>query len=209
MGIGMRSALIQNVHDRASTNTARRVPPQVRSDEASSTPLARAPLDAISHLVAIVAPTTINVLVHGGRETDNASVASIIHGLSERRNRAFIRVNCSELPSDRLEAELFGHASEALAIAPKCKRTCFERAFRGTLFLNDIESIPDDLQIRLLRLLRDREVLKGDGRRARKIDIRLVAASKGDLADRVKRSSFNGELYNLLKIFEISMPDKN
>jgi len=209
MGIGMPTAPTQNVHAWESTTTARRVPPQIRSDEAPSTPLVKAPFDAISNLVAIVAPTTINVLVHGGRETDNAFVATIIHGLSERRNAAFIRVNCSELPTDRLEAELFGYASNAFSTAPKCKRTCFERAFRGTLFLNDIESIPDDLQIRLLRILRDREVLKGDGRRARKIDIRLVAASKGDLADRVKRSSFNGELYNLLKIFEISMPDKN
>jgi len=209
MGIGMRTAPTHNVHAWESTTTARRVPPQIRSDEAPSTPLVKAPFDAISNLVAIVAPTTINVLLHGGLETDNAFVATIIHGLSERRNGAFIRVNCSELPSDRLEAELFGYASNVLSIAPKCQRTCFERAFRGTLFLNDIESIPDDLQRRLLRILKDRELLKEYRKRAHKIDIRLVAASKRDLADLVKRSSFDGELFNLLKIFEISMPGKN
>jgi DNA-binding NtrC family response regulator len=209
MGIGMRTAPTRNAHDWASTTTARAISPQSRSDEAPRTPLAKETSDTVSNLVAIVAPTTINVLVHGGCGTDNALVATTIHGLSKRRNGAFIRVDCSELPSDRLAAELCGYVSGSPPSPRKCKRTCFERAFRGTLFLDDVEFIPDDLQRRLLRILQDREVLIGSGKRIRKIDIRLIAASKRDLAGLVKRSSFDRELYNLLKIFEISMPEKN
>jgi DNA-binding NtrC family response regulator len=158
----------------------------------------------------IVAPTAINVLIQGGCAAERVSVAGAIHNLSERRHAAFIRVNCSELGSERLDAELFGDVRDRSTASgfARCK-THFEDAFNGTLFLNNVDSLPGRLQLRLLHALKNRELLKKSAKRRYKIDVRLIASSERNLATLVKRSQFDPELYNLLKIFAIDVPSND
>jgi Nif-specific regulatory protein len=155
------------------------------------------------HLMSIVAPTTINVLVQGGLDAERSIVAETIHDMSDRRKSAFIKVDCAALSSARLETELFGHVSGDRL--QERQRTCFERAFQGTLLLSDIEVVPPALQRRLLDILKYREETGVFGRRPMKIDMRLIATSGHNLAELVKRSNFDRELHNLLKVFPIDI----
>lgn len=166
--------------------------------------------ESVSNLVMIVAPTIINVLIQGGCAAERVSVAGAIHELSERRHGPFVRVNCSELCLDRLEAELFGNVSDRVAGSgfARC-RTHFEDAFNGTLFLNNVDSLPGRVQLRLLQALKNRELLKRSAKRRYKIDVRLIASSEINLATLVKRGQFDQELYNLLKIFAIDVPSND
>ncbi|WP_158945150.1 sigma-54 dependent transcriptional regulator [Granulicella sp. S190] len=205
----IRSGIAQNTCDWKNETTAKTYSSKVRLDGPSSGRLRSSPLKSVSKLVSIVAPTTINVLVQGGKGTERTLVAETIHGLSNRRNGAFVRIDCSELSLDRFETEIFGQVPRTTSGDSTSPRTCFERASKGTLFLYDVGAIPQNLQRRLLRILQDRELLKQSGKRAHKIDVRLITASNSDLSTLVKRSSFDEELYNLLKIFEIEVPQKN
>lgn len=165
------------------------------------------PIESVSNLVMFVAPTAINVLIQGGCDAERVHVAGAIHDLSRRRHGAFIQVKCSELCLDRLEVELFGDVPDSAAGGGFARRrTHFEDAFNGTLFLNNVDSLPGHLQLRLLHALKDRELLKKSSKRRCKIDVRLIASSDRNLATLVKRSQFDQELYNLLKIFAIEVP---
>lgn len=155
------------------------------------------------HLLSIVAPTAINVLVQGGLAPERSLIAETIHSLSGRRKNAFIKVDCGVLSSARLEKELFG--DESSFHSQDKEKSCFERAFQGTLFLNDIEVVPPALQKGLLGVLTHREVPSCSGNRPRKVDVRLIAASGRNLIKLVKQSDFNSELFNLLRIFPIDM----
>lgn len=135
------------------------------------------PLKSVANLIRIAAATGIDVLVRRAEE-ERVHVVWAVHGLSERRQGAFIRVNYSELSLDRLEAGLFGHVTRGAPGESIRHRTSFERVFKGTLFLNNVESIPRNFQSRFLRLLQDCELLKGPGKSPCKSDVRLVASAK-------------------------------
>ena len=162
----------------------------------------------ISSLVSIVAPTTINVLVQGGRSAERALIAETVHDLSGRREGAFIRVNCAAFSLDHFEAELFGRLADVDYDHKVQNKTCFERAYRGTLFLNDVEAIPRSLQRRLLHVLQHRQVTTNSGGRTRRIDVRLIAASRRNLANSVRLSQFDKELYFFLKVFPIEVMER-
>ena len=157
-------------------------------------------------LVALVSPTDSSVLILGETGTGKELIARAIHNLSGRRERAFVKLNCSAIPLGLLESELFGHEKGAFtgAIAQKTGR--FELANKGTLFLDEVGDIPLELQAKLLRVLQEQEFERLGGNHTHKVDVRLIAATHRDLASMVRQSIFREDLYYRLKVFPIHVP---
>lgn len=167
----------------------------------SSKPLAQA-----LKLVEQVAPTNACVLIQGETGTGKELIARAIHRLSQRRQRAFVRLNCAAIPTGLLEAELFGHEKGAFtgAIAKRIGR--FELADGGTIFLDEVGEIPLELQAKLLRVLQEHEFERLGSTHTQHIDVRVIAASNRDLAQMVEDRSFREDLYYRLNVFPIETP---
>jgi len=156
--------------------------------------------------VELVAPAGTTVLILGETGTGKELIARAIHGLSPRRERTFMKVNCAAIPSGLLESELFGHERGAFtgAIAQKIGR--FELADKGTLFLDEVGDIPLELQPKLLRVLQEQEFERIGSTRTLRVDVRLVAATNQDLARLVAGKAFRSDLYYRLNVFPIQAP---
>jgi formate hydrogenlyase transcriptional activator len=163
-------------------------------------------LESVLEEVEHVAPTDSTVLIQGETGTGKELIARAIHIVSERYEGPFIKANCAAIPFDRLESELFGHEKGAPieVIAQKVGR--FEMANKGTLFLDEVGDIPFVLQPKLLRAFQKQEFERVGSTRTHHVNVRLVAATNRNLADMVKRSEFDGELYDRLNAFPITMP---
>src|SRR6266478_4980742 len=157
-------------------------------------------------LVRMVAPTDSTVLIEGETGTGKEVIASAIHACSKRRDRAFIKLNCTAIPVGLLESELFGHEKGAFtgAIARKIGR--FEAAHGGTLFLDEIGDIPLELQPKLLRVLQEGEFERLGSTQTQRANVRLVAATNKDLAKLVAQNQFRSDLYYRLNVFPILVP---
>ena len=157
-------------------------------------------------LVRIVAPTDSTVLIEGETGTGKEVIASAIHSCSKRRDRAFIKLNCTAIPVGLLESELFGHEKGAFtgAIARKIGR--FEAAHGGTLFLDEIGDIPLELQPKLLRVLQEGEFERLGSTQTQRVNVRLVAATNGDMGRLISEKRFRSDLYYRLNVFPISVP---
>jgi transcriptional regulator with GAF, ATPase, and Fis domain len=157
-------------------------------------------------LVRSVAPTDSTVLIEGETGTGKELIASAIHNLSARRSRPFVKLNCTAIPFDLLESELFGHEKGAFtgAIAQKIGR--FEMADNGTLFLDEIGDLPQASQPKLLRVLQEQEFERLGSGRTHHINIRLVAATHRDLTQMVARNEFRSDLYYRLNVFPVVLP---
>jgi formate hydrogenlyase transcriptional activator len=156
--------------------------------------------------VETVAPTDATVMILGDTGTGKELIARAIHNLSPRRDRTFVKLNCSAIPLGLLESELFGHEKGAFtgAIAQRVGR--LELAHRGTLFLDEIGDLPLELQPKLLRALQEKEIERLGGRRTIPVDVRLIAATNRDLAKMVKEGQFRSDLYYRLRVFPIDIP---
>lgn len=156
--------------------------------------------------VELVAPAGTAVLVTGETGTGKELIARAIHNLSPRRERTFVKVNCAAIPGGLLESELFGHERGAFtgALAQKIGR--FELADGGTLFLDEIADLPLELQPKLLRVLQEQEFERLGSNQTQRVDVRVVAATNGDLAKLVAERTFRSDLFYRLNVFPIHIP---
>jgi len=163
-------------------------------------------LESVLAEVKRVAPTNSTVLILGETGTGKELIASAIHNISSRCDRPFVKLNCSAIPLDLLESEVFGHEKGAFtgAVAQKIGR--FEMANNGTLFLDEIGDIPLSLQPKLLRVLQEQEFERLGSGRTHRVNVRLVAATHRDLTEMVRRGKFRSDLYYRLNVFPVVVP---
>jgi len=161
---------------------------------------------ALFQLIETVAPTPTTILINGETGTGKEMVARAIHQTSPRRLQRFVALNCSAIPETLLEAELFGHVRGAFTGAVGSRQGRIEQADRGTLFLDEVGTMAMALQMKLLRVLQEREFERvGDGKPV-KVDVRIVAATNSDLAKMVKDGTFREDLYYRLNVIQIELP---
>ncbi|MFN7134251.1 MAG: sigma-54-dependent transcriptional regulator, partial [Myxococcales bacterium] len=165
-----------------------------------------AQLQAVFDVIKQAAPTRATVLVLGESGTGKELVAQALHEESPRRDKPFIKVNCSALSETLLESELFGHERGSFTGAVARKAGRFELADEGTLFLDEIGEISPSLQVKLLRVLQTKEFERVGGTQTLKIDVRIVAATNRDLAAEVKAGRFREDLYYRLNVVAVTLP---
>ena len=154
----------------------------------------------------MVAPTRSNVLITGESGTGKELVANALHRASPRREERFLAINCGAIPSDILESELFGHERGSFTGAVARKIGKFETAHRGTLFLDEISELYPELQVKLLRVLEERRIMRVGGHDLIDVDFRLIAATNRDLEKEIAEGRFREDLYYRLKVVTLPIP---
>ena len=160
----------------------------------------------VYNLINIVAPLDSTVLISGESGTGKELVAHAIHHLSLRKSKPFIRVSCASLPETLLESELFGHEKGAFTGAIYSKKGRFELANTGTIFLDDVDDMSSSVQVKLLRVLQEREFERVGGTETIKVDVRIISASKKDLSIEIKNGKFREDLFYRLNVINIHLP---
>ena len=160
----------------------------------------------VNALIEKVAATDTSVLITGESGTGKEVVARMIYELSARKDREFVAVDCSVLAGPLLESELFGHVKGAFTGAHALKRGLFELANGGTFFLDEVGNLSLETQAKLLRVLQEHEIKPVGGLIARKVDVRIIAATNTDLQQAVREGGFREDLYYRLAVFPIQLP---
>jgi DNA-binding NtrC family response regulator len=163
-------------------------------------------MQEVFRLVEQVAPARSTVLITGESGTGKELIAKAIHEASTRVGRPFVTVNSSNIPSELLESELFGHTRGAFTGAVAAKKGLFEVADGGSIFLDEIGDIPPETQVRLLRVIQEREFTPLGDTSPRRVDVRIVAATNIDLKEAVRQGSFREDLYYRLAVVPIELP---
>ncbi len=165
--------------------------------------------DAINYVlykVEQIADTDTNVLILGETGTGKELVARAIHGTSQRKERALVKMNCAALPSTLIESELFGHEKGAFTGAHSKRLGRFEVANGATLFLDEIGELPLELQPKLLRVIENGEFERLGSSKTQKVDVRVISATNRNLEEEVRKGAFREDLWYRLNVFPITMP---
>jgi DNA-binding NtrC family response regulator len=163
-------------------------------------------MQEVFRVVEQVAPARSTVLITGESGTGKELIAKAIHEASPRAGRAFVTVNSSNIPSELLESELFGHTRGAFTGAIAAKKGLFEVADGGSIFLDEIGDIPPETQVRLLRVIQEREFTPLGDTTPRRVDVRIIAATNIDLKEAVRQGVFREDLYYRLSVVPIELP---
>ncbi len=163
-------------------------------------------LQRVFRVLEKVAPTESTVLVSGESGTGKELIVRALHANSRRREKPFIPINCGAIPKDLLESELFGHEKGAFTHAIRSRQGRFELANGGTVFLDEIGEMDPSLQVKILRVLQEREFERVGGVRSLKVDVRIVAATNRDLEEEVRRGRFREDLFYRLNVIPIHLP---
>jgi DNA-binding NtrC family response regulator len=163
-------------------------------------------MNQIYDQIKAVATTDTAVLITGPTGTGKEVVADTIHYESDRSRRPLVKVSCAILSREILESELFGHEKGAFTGATREKKGRFEMAQGGTIYLDDVDDIPMDLQVKLLRVLQEKEVERVGGTKSIPLDVRVIASTKYDLGTLVNQKKFRADLYYRLNVFPINLP---
>ncbi len=164
------------------------------------------PMERLFEQMRLVAPTRSSVLIVGESGTGKELVATAIHHGSPRRDERFLAINCGAIPSDILESELFGHERGSFTGAVGRKIGKFQVAHRGSLFLDEISELYPELQVKLLRVLEERRIMRVGGSELIDVDFRLIAATNRDLEKEVSEGRFREDLYYRLKVVTLAVP---
>jgi len=163
-------------------------------------------MQAVFQRITTVAPTDATILIEGESGTGKERVARALHERSARAKGPFVALSCAALPESLLEAELFGHEKGAFTDAHKERKGRFELAQGGTLFLDDIDDMPLSVQVKLLRVLQERNFERLGSEETRKLDIRVVAATKKPLKDLVREGRFREDLFYRVNVVPVKLP---
>jgi DNA-binding NtrC family response regulator len=164
-----------------------------------------APMRALFQLIETVAPTNATILISGETGTGKEMVARAIHQTSPRHRERFVAINVSAIPETLLDAELFGHVRGAFTGAVAMRQGRLEQADKGTLFLDEVGTMPMALQMKMLRVLQEREFERIGDTRTIKVDVRIVAATNADLTKMVKEGTFREDLYYRLNVIAVHL----
>ncbi len=156
--------------------------------------------------VAQVAPSEATILITGESGTGKELIAGAIHFNSHRKEAPFIKINCAALTETLLESELFGHEKGAFTGADRRKEGCFVQAHGGSLFLDEVSEMPLTMQVKLLRVLQEREITRVGGEKVIPVDVRVITATNKDLLQLVKEGSFREDLYYRLNVVGLEIP---
>lgn len=163
-------------------------------------------MNRLLETVAQVAPTEATVLIAGESGTGKEMIANAIHYNSPRKDAAFVKINCAALTETLLESELFGHEKGAFTGAERRREGKFVQAHGGTLFLDEVSEMSRAMQVKLLRVLQEREVNRVGGSEMIKVDVRVVAASNKDLKEEIQKGNFREDLFYRLNVVSLTVP---
>jgi formate hydrogenlyase transcriptional activator len=204
MQVSLTSAISPNLY-RADEPRARK-PERAQASFLDTIVGRRGALRSILAQLKAVAPTNATVLITGETGTGKGVIARALHELSPRRTRNLVKVNCAAMPAGLLDSELFGHMRGAFTGATASHTGRFTLANRGTLFLDEIADMPLELQPKLLRVLQDREFEAVGSAHTTRVDVRVIAATSGDLWQMVQDCKFREDLYYRLNSFPVTLP---
>jgi two-component system, NtrC family, response regulator HupR/HoxA len=163
-------------------------------------------MENIIHLLCRVTGTETTVLIQGETGTGKELIARFIHSESNRRDQIFIPVNCGAIPKDLVESEFFGHSKGAFTGATQEKKGYFEMANGGTIFLDEIGEAPQELQVKLLRVIQESEIMPVGYHQPKRVDVRIIASTNRDLKAEVASSRFRQDLYFRINVFSVTIP---
>ncbi len=165
-----------------------------------------AAMRGVERLVARIAPLDSSVLITGESGVGKEVVSNMIHHNSKRRAKPFVKVNCAAIPANLVESELFGHEKGAFTGADKRRQGRFEQADGGTIFLDEIAEIPPETQVKLLRVLQEREIVRLGGSESIPLDVRILAATQVDLQAAIAAERFRSDLFWRLNVIRVDIP---